>query len=217
MVTKRSWRTIAFLEVSAMIAILLSYIWGWQRAFVGASQLVLVLYFGLALVSHLLRGESARQVGLRFDNLPRALRNAAVVVVPAVLLALAIGFALDGWHFHSGSQTARGAPWLLAWATAQQYGLLGFFYRRFLEIFGGPLAATAGASVTFAAFHVPNGFLVAVTLAAGAAACTLYRREPNLLAIGAAHAMLSFFLFYSLPFDVTHGLRVGPGYLRLFS
>ena len=77
-----------------------------------------------------------------------------------------------------------------------------------------PMAsATASAAVTFATFHMPNVFLVAVTLAAGVAACTLYRRETNLFAIGIAHALVSVVLLCSLPDSVTHGLRVGPGYL----
>ncbi len=198
-----------------MVAVLLSYIWGWQGAFGGASILIVVLYFGLGLMSHLLRRESAWQLGLRVDNLPRALRNAASFVAPAVAVSLVIGLALRSWHFHSWSHVLKGAPWMLAWATAQQYGLLCFFYRRFLDIFGGPWAATASASVAFATFHIPNGFLVAVALAAGVAACTLYRRETNLLALGVAHALISFILLCSLPYSVTHGLRVGPGYLAL--
>jgi hypothetical protein len=95
---------------------------------------------------------------------------------------------------------------------AQQYGLTCFFYRRFLEIFGRWQLATAAAAMTFATFHAPNGFLIAVTLAAGAAACTLYRRVPNVIALALAHAMLSYVLFFALPQSVTHGLRVGPGY-----
>ena len=209
------WRTPALLEVAAMDVLLLSYIWGWHGAFSGASIAILVLYFGLGIVSHLRRRESARDIGLRLDNFPRALRNALVFVVPAVVIALAVGWALGSWRFYAVLHRLWEAPWLVAWATAQQYGLVCFFYRRFLEIFGTATAATAGAAVTFAAFHLPNPFLVPVTLAAGVAACTLYRREPNLFAIGLAHAAVSFVVLWSLPYTVTYGLRVGPGYLAL--
>ncbi len=196
-----------------MLVALLSYIWAWQGAFAGASLLIVALFGGLGLISHLRRHETAQHLGLRADNLPRALRNAVSFVAPAVAVALGIGLALGTWHFPSWSRILEGAPWMLAWATAQQYGLLCFFYRRFLEIFADPTAATASAAVTFATFHMPNVFLVAVTLAAGVAACTLYRRETNLFAIGIAHALVSVVLLCSLPDSVTHGLRVGPGYL----
>ena len=212
---ERTWRIIALLEVAAMSAILLSYIWGWHGAFSGASIAILVLYFGLGIASHLLHRESARDIGLRVDNFPRALRNAAMFVVPAVAVSLAVSWALGSWHFQAAGHSPLQALWLIAWATAQQYGLLCFFYRRFLDIFGTTAAATVGAAVSFAAFHLPNPFLFPVTLAAGMAACTLYRREANLFAIGLAHASVSFVLLWSLPYSVTHGLRVGPGYLAL--
>ncbi len=206
---------LAILEVASMVAILLSYIWGWQGRFAGASLLIVVLYFGLAVTGHLLRRESPVHLGLRIDNVPRALRNVATIVAPTVLVALATGLALGSWHFPSWGHMLEEAPWMVAWGTAQQYGLLCFFYRRFLEIFGGPWAATLGAAVAFATFHVPNGFLIGVTLAAGTAACILYRREPNVWVIGIAHALISFVLVCSLPGTVTHNLRVAPGYLAL--
>lgn len=212
---RRTWRTLALLEVAGMFAVLLSYIWGWQRSFAGASFLIVALYFAIPLLSHWIRGESAADLGLRIDNLGRAGRNVAAIVAPAVIVALLSGMALRSWHFPSGTRMLADAPWMVMWGTAQQYGLLCFFYRRFLEIFGGPWAATAGAALTFAAFHVPNEFLIGVTLAAGSAACVLYRREPNLWVIGVAHALLSFVLVCSLPDTVTHDLRVGPGYFAL--
>jgi membrane protease YdiL (CAAX protease family) len=79
-------------------------------------------------------------------------------------------------------------------------------------MWGNTRAATATAAVTFAAFHAPNGFLMSVTLGAGLVACSLYRRSPNVIVIGLAHATLSYLLYFALPYSLTHGLRVGPGY-----
>ena len=211
----KSARTAAVIEVTAMIALLLSYIWGWQGAFRGSFITLLVLYFGLGLVSHIRRGETPRDIGLRIENVPRALVNAAIIFVPVIALALLIGLALDSWHFRSLETVVAGAPSMLAWALAQQYGLLCFLYRRFRDIFGTEHRAAVSASLAFALFHVPNPFLVPVTLAAGLAACTLYRREPNVLVIGLAHAMTSYSLLCSLPGSVTYGLRVGPGFFAL--
>jgi hypothetical protein len=198
-----------------MVAILLSYIWVWHGTFPGAAPLILALYFGVGIVSHVRRGETARDIGLRFDNFPRALLNVAYVVAPAVAVTLAFGWALGGWHFRSWERSAFELTWMLGWATAQQYGLLCFFCRRFCEIFEAPWSAVGGAAAIFATMHAPNGFLVAVTLVAGTVACTLYRRTPNLIAIGIGHAVVSYVLLCALPFSVTHGLRVGPGYFAL--
>jgi membrane protease YdiL (CAAX protease family) len=211
----RPLRAAAVVEVGAMVAILLSYIWGWQRAFHGSALLIVALYFGIGILSHARRGERPREIGLATHRFTHALRNVALVIVPAIAVTLAIGFALDGWHFRSWEHPILALTWMLAWATAQQYGLLCFFYRRFCEIFISRWAASAGASAVFATMHAPNGFLIAVTAAAGLVACALYRRVPNLLAIGIGHAALSYVLLCALPFSVTHGLRVGPGYLAL--
>jgi CAAX prenyl protease-like protein len=208
-------RRVAVIEVTALIALLLSYIWGWQGAFAGSFFVVLILYFGVGLTSHVLRRESLHDIGLRLDNLPRALANGAMIFVPAIAITLLIGLALDSWHFTSLQRVVVGAPTLYAWALAQQYGLLCFLYRRFVDIFGQEPRAAASAAVTFALFHAPNPFLAPVTLAAGLAACTLYRREPNVLVIGLGHAMISYCLLCSLPLSVTHGLRVGPGFFAL--
>jgi membrane protease YdiL (CAAX protease family) len=198
-----------------MAAILLSYIWLWQGSFYGASLLVLALYFGVGIQAHLRRGESLRDIGLRLDNFPRAMRNVVLVVAPAVIVTLAIGYALGSWHFRGWMHPIIQVLWMLGWATAQQYGLLCVFYRRLLEIFDGHWAATIGAAAIFATMHAPNGFLMAVTLVAGTVACAIYRRTPNLLAIGIGHAAISYALLCALPFSVTHGLRVGPGYFAL--
>jgi hypothetical protein len=41
----------------------------------------------------------------------------------------------------------------------------------------------------------------------------LFRRCPNLFAIGAAHALASSTLYFCLPPAITHLMKVGPGYL----
>jgi Type II CAAX prenyl endopeptidase Rce1-like len=202
----------AGMEVAALTALVLSYIWVWQGAFPGHAQLVVVLYFWIGLASHLRRGESAHQLGLRLDNWRGALRNALPVVAVALFLPLALGAALDTWHFPSWQRSVANLPWAIAWGTAQQYGLVCVLYRRLLEIFQGRWAATLGAAALFALFHTPNLLLMFVTLVAGIAACTLYRREPNVFVLGFAHAVVGYVVSGALPISVTHGMHVGPAY-----
>lgn len=195
-----------------MMASLLTFIWIWQDAFPGAALLVVAGYFGLGLHSHLRCGESPRGLGFTLSNFPAAARNAAPAVAIGLAAPLAAGAALGSWHFEPWPESLAHASWLLFWGTAQQYGLLCFFYRRLFEVFGRPGPATLGAATAFAAFHIPNLFLMAVTFIAGLVSCALYRREPNVLVLGIAHAAISFLLFDTLPFSLTHELRVGPGY-----
>jgi hypothetical protein len=211
---RRMW-TAAITEVIALTVLVLSYIWVWQDSFPGDFLLVIVLYFGIGYLGHVVRGESLRLIGIRFDNWQPAVRNVAVIIAATVPTVLFIGATLDSWHFPSLPAMAATMPMAIVWGTAQQYGLLCVLYRRLHEASGSVQLAIMGAALLFAIFHLPNVFLMSVTLAAGAAACVLYRREPNIFIIGVAHAAISFTLYYALPLNITGGLRVGPGYFVL--
>lgn len=209
----------ALVFVAAMTVLLLSYIWGWQGAFRWHFLVVAALYFGLGLWSHARWGESARELGVRLDNWRPALRNALVVAAPIIVVALAAGAAMGGWHFplppYRWNRALGAIAWGLFWGTAQQYGLLCFFYRRLLVVLGDEKRATIAAAALFALFHLPNPFLTTVTLLAGILSCRLYRKEPNLFVLGLFHALIAFSLYSALPRSITAGLRVGPGYLKL--
>lgn len=205
-------RSSAVVEIAAMTALLLTFIWGWHDAFPGAFLAVVAGYFGIGLVSHLRRGETAREIGLRIDNWRVSARSASGVVAASMVAPLAVGGALGSWRFADVNTSASALLMLFLWATAQQYGLLCFFFRRLQEILRSPTAASLAAAGLFALFHLPNPFLTAATLVAGLIACMLYRRGTSVFVIGAAHAAVSFTLYGALPLSVTHGLRVGPGY-----
>jgi membrane protease YdiL (CAAX protease family) len=198
------------LEVSAMTAVLLSYIWIWQGRFAGAYIACLVLYFGIGIAGHRRRGESARQIGLRSDNLRPAVRDALRVTVPIVVLILLIGVVAGSVDFPPVQSwpIRLCSGWL--WGTMQQYGLTAFFYRRFLDALRSIPAASLAAATLFALFHLPNAFLSVFTFGAGLLSCWLYRRHPNLVVLGAIHALISFVVLNSLPDTLTLRLRVGP-------
>jgi len=209
-----SLRTVAALETAAMTTLLLSYIWGWNGRFGGTAYVVTMAYVGIGILSHVRRNESRRELGLRFDNWRPALSLVVKWMTLPLLAILAIGAALDSWHFPPVERATQNLAWLLLWGTTQQYGLLCFFYRRQCELFKRPIAASIVAAGLFGLFHLPNPFLTALTLVAGYIACALYRREPNLFVIGATHAVTSFIVSGALPLELTHGMRVGPGYYR---
>jgi membrane protease YdiL (CAAX protease family) len=200
-------------EIAAMTTLLLSYIWLWQDVFRGDFYLCVLLYFAIGVASHLRRGETAREIGLRADNLGAATRRALFYVGPLILIPPLVGLALGTIRVPPPSYVVPGVLWRLVWGTAQQYGLLCFFYRRLQELLPGVWPPLVAASGIFALFHLPNPFLTAVTLGAGALSCWLYRRIPNLWALGAAHGLLSISISRCLPESITARLRVGPGYL----
>jgi membrane protease YdiL (CAAX protease family) len=204
----------AWLDLAAMTALILSYTWLWKGAFDGHELLCFGLYVALGLSSHRRRGESLGEIGFRLDNFGVALRRALVWVGPWIVAVFAIGTVAGTLRWPPGGVTARGLIWHVVWGTAQQYGLLAFYHRRLGEVLPGAGASIVATAAVFALFHLPNPFLTPVTFLAAMLACWLYRREPNVPALGLAHAALSFALLRALPVEVTFGMRVGPGFLR---
>jgi membrane protease YdiL (CAAX protease family) len=195
-----------------VLALILSYIWIWQDAFNGAPA-VLTLALACALIAgHIERGESLRDAGLRLDTLGAALAILAPVTAIVIGAALLIGGVVGSVRFPPPAFAAASIGEAMAFGLVQQYVLLGFFYPRLAGMLPGRAAAAVATAAVFALCHLPNAFLTAVTFGAGLIATSVYRRAPNLWAIGAAHGLISFTIYYSLPIEVTGALRVGPGY-----
>jgi membrane protease YdiL (CAAX protease family) len=66
--------------------------------------------------------------------------------------------------------------------------------------------------VLFSLAHLPNWFLMSVTLAGGLCCTRLYRRRPNLYVLGLIHGTIGFVLYLVVPDSISHHLRVGPGW-----
>ncbi len=206
----RSKSIAPLVEISAMTALLLSFIWLWSGSFNGDFLFLLVLYFGLGIWSHIRSGENARIIGIRIDNLWPALLNALRVTIPMCAAALISGGIVGSFHYPSFSSSLGSISWGWIWGTAQQYGLLCFFYRRLIELLPSRKRAMIVAGTFFALFHLPNPFLVPVTFLAGTLSCWLYDREPNLFVLGAMHSIISFVIAKSLPATLTNNMIVGP-------
>ena len=60
-------------------------------------------------------------------------------------------------------------------------------------------SASVASAVLFSGAHLPNWFLMAVTLIAGYACARIYLRHKNLYFLGIAHATIGFLLFLVVP------------------
>lgn len=202
-------------EIVAMSGLLTSYIWGWGSTFKGDFTLCVILYAGIGLAAHVRAGERPADIGLRTENLGAAARDALLATMTIGLLLVGAGALFGRLDF---PPLALWPPTLrdgIAWGLLQQYGLLCFYYRRFIELLprhrDAPLWA---ASAIFALLHLPNPFLTIATFGAGALSCWLYRRTPNLIVLGVMHGVISFLIVETLPDSITMGMRVGPGFFR---
>lgn len=136
-----------------------------------------------------------RAWGLRRDNLAAAGKAALAVTAPLVICSAAYGFASA--HF----PPPRGF-WLIlllypAWGVAQQF-LLNAMLARNLAAFLPGWGVVLLSAVLFSASHAPDLPVVALTLPAGALWVLLYRRWPNLWALGMAHGIIGTVVFYGV-------------------
>jgi membrane protease YdiL (CAAX protease family) len=167
------------------------------------------------LVSHRVRGESARAVGWRLDNFWEAARLLLppMIVVSALLVGLGwYSGALDFGRWEGG-QTIMGVPGLsLIWGPLQQYALQGFINRRAQVTLGRGFLSVLLVAFLFALFHLPNLWLTFATFAGGLLWAWVYQRAPNLLAVGLSHSLMTWVMISSVPPGVFHNLRVGYKY-----
>ena len=176
-----------------------------------AAAVPLGLAFILIFLSHRARRETARDIGFRTDNFFRAARLLAIPTVVAALVVLVIAWRLknprlDNREFWSW------ALWLVVWGLMQQYVLQGFVNRRAQIIWGRGWPSVILVASVFALLHLPNPWLTLATFAGGVVWAAVYQREPNLLALGLSHTLMSLVLAVALPTDTLNNLRVGFKY-----
>ena len=201
------------LALLAFVSVLiLSFIWIWRRSFAGAAGLFVVALLAALILGHLQRRESLHDVGFRLDTFGKA----SALLVPLAAIAIAfivfVGRASGSARFPPASTAIVDIARLAVFGLAQQYVLLGFFYRRLAQALPNFSLSPLVTATLFALFHLPNPFLTAVTFFAGLIAAMVYRRAPNLWVNGVIHGLISYCLYFSLSPELTGGLRVGPGY-----
>jgi hypothetical protein len=200
-------------EVAFLAGFLIYYIWVLEPLSRSYAVPAFVFFMLFTVISAYFHGYSPDDLGIRVDNLPRALGEAIAVIAPGLAAAFAMGRFMEGGKPLTPERLLGSFAATYSWALFQQYGLQCVFALRLREIFRHPIGHDVVCAGIFAALHLPNPFLTVVTFGAGYCFCALFRRAPNLFALAAAHALSSSVLYYCLPPAITHLMRVGPGYL----
>lgn len=200
----------AWLELGAVTALLVSYIWVWQGAFEGDFLVCLGLFLAITVTAHRRRGETARDLGFRLDNFAAAARLVFTYVLPVALLIVIVGLVFDLHREPPIERLWTRIALMPLFGIAQEYALLGFYFRRFREALPGDFAPVVAAAVVFAGLHAPNPPLMAMALGVSLGACWFYRRVPNLWVLGLAHGLLSITVAMFLAKLLIVGLKVGP-------
>lgn len=174
------------------------------------------LAFVLVIGSHRLRKESLRDLGFRFDNFFRALKLLTVPMIIVAIASLLIGIGLgtrpDFTRWHPERALAGQLALGCGWGFVQQYVLQAFVNRRAQIIWGPGVISILLTSLVFAALHLPNPWLMVVTLVGGVVWATVYQRAPNLFALALSHSVMTWVLVATLPVSALNHLRIGFKY-----
>jgi hypothetical protein len=165
----------------------------------------------MLLLSHALRQEGAETLGFHVRNLRQCLDDFLPLLGFVGLSALAAGFLLQTTRPIRFSDAFLAWLGYLPWGTFQQYLLNGYFVNRLGRVMA-PRSASVASAMLFSGAHLPNWFLMAVTLLLGYWCARLYQQHKNLYFLGIAHATVGFLLFLVVPDSISHHLVVGPGW-----
>jgi membrane protease YdiL (CAAX protease family) len=157
--------------------------------------LLIVLVFAGYLLWRLIRTPGVlRAWGFRSDNFRPAFAAQLAFAAVGVVVLFAIGYAL-------GPVGLPRSFWLTLalyplWGLAQQFALQNMIARNLEGWLASPVAIAVAAAALFAASHFPRLDLVALTAAAGVFLTLIYRRFPNLWAVGIVHGILGSVAIY---------------------
>lgn len=193
----------------SILAVILTYTWWFADRFPhGSATVPVAIVTALGLWRALATGEW----GFRWRALWPATRLALSITLPAVLGILAVGAAVGTLHDRRDFLGSLGG--LTLWGGAQQWILQTVVLREAQRItsstWGVPIAA-----LLFAAVHLPNVFLTAVTFGGGLVWCGIYSRHPNILPLAVSHGLGTLAILHAFDAAITGRLRIGHAYLLL--
>lgn len=212
-------RALAAWEIASITSSILIAEWI-LSVVVGSSKLVVSIPITSAFIfiicSHWLRGETLRDLGVRFDNFLQAVKLLLLPMLLVAGLCLLTGWWLGGtinflrWHPERpfAGQLVLG----FGWGLLQQYVLQGFINRRAQIIWGPGWLSVLLVAAVFGGLHLPNPALAALTFVGGLIWAAVYQKAPNILALAVSHSVMTWVLVSTLPASALNHLRIGFKY-----
>ena len=197
----------AALEPLAVFCLIMAYIWDLRYTF----PIFWLAILALMVASHWVHDEEASALGFQSRNFRKCVEDFAPGVILLGLLLWGSGQLLATIRPIGYERAMLAWAGYLPWGLLQQYTLNGYFLNRLNRAVPGRQASIVSAAL-FSGAHLPNWFLMAVTLLLGYCSARIYNRYRNLYFLGVAHGTLGVLLYLVVPDSVSHHLAVGPGW-----
>ncbi|HEV8130789.1 MAG TPA: hypothetical protein VGQ81_06030 [Acidobacteriota bacterium] len=201
-------RLLSLLEVSLASTAIFLYVWRGRFSasplfWIGATDLFVC---GVLVFSFYFHRDTPAKVGLRVDNVNRALRNS----LPWLLAAILCVTALALWRRAEIRVEHARDIWLyFPWGLAQQYFLQAFLRPRMKDAAGRRFGGLLAASI-FALLHLPNLWLVAAAWIGAAVSIFLFEQVANVWVLGAEHALVAITLLLFFKYSLLGQFAIGP-------
>ena len=200
---------LATLEVLAVFAGILLYIWRWQYS----HPYFWIPFLAIVLLSHWVHHDSLRHLGLSLHGLRASaaiiVPLGALILVPAFAYGVVSGIVVPSWP---DLRTLHYFGAYLVWCVFQQYLTQSFFHNRLLGIFKSRHISSLLVAVMFGAAHIPNPALMAVTALGGFVLAEVFARHRNIWSLALVQAVAGCLVAVLVPAALIHNMRVGPGY-----
>ena len=197
------------IEVLAVFAGILAYIWRWQHSHPWA-------WMGLAAVvaaSHVIHRDTWKQLGLSAAEFracaSMALPLFVILAVPLVTYALLKHVLVPEWP---GSRAAFYFGGYGAWCVVQQYLAQSYFFNRLESILNNRHLSAALVALMFGGAHIPNPVLMVVTTGAGFLFSEIFAMHRNIWPLALVQTVGGALVGALAPAWLIHNMRVGPGY-----
>src|SRR5215469_807721 len=197
----------AILEPVGVFLLIMDYIWRLRYT----HPVFWLAIIGLIAASHWVHREKAASLGFQSVNFRKCVEDFAPAVVLLGLMLVGFGQVMETIRPVGFDGAMLAWCGYLPWGLFQQYILNGYFLNR-LERVVPHRAAMMLTAVLFSGAHLPNWFLMLVTLMLGYCSAWVYSRYRNLYFLGGAHGTLGFLLYLAVPDSVSHHLVVGPAW-----
>ena len=177
--------------------------------------------FGLLffILSSLMRQDSLKELGIRFDNIYESGRECAVTSL--ISIAMILSFSI--FYFDKSSPRSfvfsltgffKFTPWgiteRITEGIAQQFLLQSVTLARFFQIFGNRAISLVAAAMLFSLAHSPNIKLMFLSFFFGLIVSFLFLRNRNILTLGIMHGILSIFFTSFLVPGLVNEFKIGP-------